>query len=56
VIQIRAEDIRPKTIKKHVVSALKESVTSLEKGALVTIDPRRNRIRLLPLTPEKTKE
>ncbi len=49
VIQIRAEDLRPKSIGDKVLIALQKSEKDLIEGALVTIDPRKNRIRLLPL-------
>jgi predicted nuclease of predicted toxin-antitoxin system len=49
VIQLRIEDIRPKNIGKLVLIALQKAQRDIEAGALVTIDPRKNRIRLLPL-------
>ncbi len=49
VIQLRCEDIRPKSIGKIVLNALEKAQKEIEKGALVIIDPRKNRIRLLPL-------
>ena len=49
VIQLRAQDIRPESVGGNVLNALQKAKQDLEKGALVTIDPRKNRIRLLPL-------
>ena len=49
VIQIRAEDLSPDVIGDRVVAALQQMVTELEEGALITIDPHRTRLRLLPL-------
>jgi predicted nuclease of predicted toxin-antitoxin system len=49
VIQIRAQDILPTEIGEMVVRALNASRSHLEAGALVTVDPSRNRIRLLPI-------
>ena len=49
VIQLRCEDIRPKSVGKIVLKALKKAQKEMEKGALVTIDVRKNRIRLLPM-------
>jgi predicted nuclease of predicted toxin-antitoxin system len=49
VVQIRAQDVLPKSIGEIVVHALGASVSHLEAGALVTIDPSRSRIRLLPI-------
>jgi predicted nuclease of predicted toxin-antitoxin system len=49
VMQVRAQDILPGAIGDLVVSALTAYGSQLETGALVTIDPNRQRIRLLPV-------
>jgi predicted nuclease of predicted toxin-antitoxin system len=49
VVQIRGEDLRPASIANQVVPALRQMRTELEHGALLTIDSRRTRLRLLPL-------
>ena len=49
VVQIRAEDVSPDAIATHVVTALLQMQSELEEGALLTIDPKRRRLRLLPL-------
>ncbi len=49
VIQVRTQDVLPDAIGEFVVRALRGSRAHLEEGALVTVDPRRDRIRLLPL-------
>ena len=49
VVQIRAEDVRPNVIGFQVVAALRQMASELEAGALLTIDPSRARLRLLPL-------
>lgn len=49
VAQIRGEDLRPATIGNQVVQALRQMRVELEAGALLTIDPKRTRLRLLPL-------
>lgn len=49
VIQLRIEDIRPESVGKLVLTALSKAASEIERGALVTINPRKNRIRLLPL-------
>jgi len=49
VVQIRAQDVSPDVIGKPVVDALKQMAGELERGALLTIDPRRTRLRILPL-------
>ncbi len=49
VIQLRSEDVRPSTAAPIVLEALRKAVKEIAQGVLVTIDPRKNRIRLLPL-------
>ena len=49
VIQLRSEDVRPSTTGPIVLEALRKAEEAIAQGALVTIDPRKNRIRLLPL-------
>ena len=49
VVQIRAEDVSPDMIGKQVVTALRQMASELEEGALLTVDPSRTRLRLLPL-------
>lgn len=49
VIQIRTQDVLPSGIGQIVVRALHTSRGQLETGALVTVDPARSRIRLLPI-------
>jgi predicted nuclease of predicted toxin-antitoxin system len=49
VVQIRGDDLRPASIGNQVMLALRQLQTELAEGALVTIDPKRTRLRLLPL-------
>jgi predicted nuclease of predicted toxin-antitoxin system len=49
VVQIRSDDLYPSAIGKLVVNALVQAENDLDAGALVTIDPKRTRLRLLPL-------
>ena len=49
VAQIRGEDLRPVSIGNQVVMALRQMQVELEAGSLLTIDPKRTRLRLLPL-------
>ena len=51
VIQARVEDPVPGTIGDSVVSVILENATHLERGALITLDPDRSRIRILPIVP-----
>ena len=54
VVQIRAEDVRPATMGKYVCAAILQTQADLQRGALLTIDPRKNRIALLPLQHRKS--
>jgi predicted nuclease of predicted toxin-antitoxin system len=54
VVQIRAEDVSPDTIGQPVMDALRQMEAELERGALVTIDPSRTRVRVLPLKSRST--
>jgi len=49
VVQIRAEDVSPDVIGGQVIVALRQMEAELETGALVTVDPARTRLRVLPL-------
>lgn len=49
VVQIRAEDISPDAIGRQVIVALRQMAAELDAGALLTIDPNRTRLRVLPL-------
>lgn len=49
VVQLRADDVSPDKIGRQVVIALRQTETELREGALVTIDPNRTRLRVLPL-------
>jgi predicted nuclease of predicted toxin-antitoxin system len=49
VVQIRAEDVAPELIGRHVIAALRQVAAELEEGALLTIDTNQIRLRLLPL-------
>jgi predicted nuclease of predicted toxin-antitoxin system len=51
VIQIRHEDTRPGTIGLMVIAAIQATLADLRNGALVTVHPKRMRIRILPLRP-----
>ncbi len=49
VLQLRSQAILPGEIGDIVVRALRATATYLESGALVTVDPQRSRIRILPI-------
>jgi len=49
VVQIRSEDVSPDVIGVQVIAALHQMQEDLAAGALLTVDPHRTRLRLLPL-------
>ena len=49
VVQIRAENLSPDVIGAAVVIALRQMESELQAGALLTVDPSRTRLTLLPL-------
>ncbi len=49
VVQIRAESVDPDLIASRVNLALTQVQVDLEEGALLTIDEKRTRLRILPL-------
>jgi len=54
VIQIRAEDTRPEMHLDRVVEAITKYSSAIEQGTIITIDPNKTRIHILPFAlPEK---
>lgn len=49
VVQIRAENVSPEIIGNQIIGALRQMASELEEGALLTIDPNRTRMSILPL-------
>ena len=49
VVQIRSENVSPEGIGESVIGALRQMSDLLEQGALLTVDPARARLRVLPL-------
>jgi len=49
VILVRAQNILPEAIGNLVINALNQFQDELEKGAIITLDPVRARVRILPL-------
>lgn len=49
VVQLRAGDLSPEAIGATVLEALRQMEGELDAGALVTIEPDRARLRLLPI-------
>lgn len=50
VLQLRTQDISPKRIGESVLSAFKQFEETLNQGALVSIDAKRARARILPFS------
>ena len=53
VLQVRAKDTMPATIGHDVVRALHFRKDEILRGALVTVDRAKSRVRVLPLLPER---
>ena len=54
VIQIRAEDTRPEALIDRVANILTKYTIAIDKGTLITIDPFKSRLHILPFElPEK---
>jgi predicted nuclease of predicted toxin-antitoxin system len=51
VIQIRSEDLDPDVVGARIVSAIQQMSSELDEGALLTVDAKRTRVRILPLRP-----
>jgi predicted nuclease of predicted toxin-antitoxin system len=51
VIQIRTQDVSPEAIGSLVVKAIRQFYEEIQQGALISVDPSRSRVRILPLGP-----
>lgn len=51
VVQIRADVPLPEHVGELVISSLRALEREIDAGALITIEPQRARIRLLPIVP-----
>jgi predicted nuclease of predicted toxin-antitoxin system len=49
VIQIRDQDVLPKSAGEAIVAAIRQAEADLAKGALVVVRENKSRIRILPL-------
>lgn len=49
VLQVRAQDLLPSSLQKLVVTTIKRYEAELNSGALIVIDQRKSRVRILPL-------
>ncbi len=48
VVQVRADDTSPENISDLVIRAIAQTSDALGNGAVLTIEPSRSRVRLLP--------
>ncbi len=55
VIQIRTEDVRPEVLAVRIASTVAQLGQALTDGALVTVDPARERVRVLPLQLDRNR-
>ncbi len=53
VIQIRAQDISPDHAKNLILNILDKFAENLLKGALISVDEEKSRVRFLPLRRDK---
>ncbi len=49
VIQVRTEDVMPDSLSTRLIQILLQYETTLDKGALITVDETKNRLRILHL-------
>jgi len=54
VIQIRSDDLRPEVLARRVAATVGQLAQTLAAGALVTIEPARERVRILPLRRDQS--
>ena len=50
VVQFRAQDVTPAALGEILVRVLRNHGAALDKGAIVTLDAERARVRILPIT------
>ena len=53
VVQIRSDNLSPAAIGEPLIAALRQMAADLATGALVTVDPGRTRLHVLPLRTDK---
>ena len=49
VVQIRTQDVLSKRFEESLVTTLRQFEDALEAGALISVDERTSRVRILPL-------
>jgi predicted nuclease of predicted toxin-antitoxin system len=50
VIQVRTQDVFPEVLGDRLIKVLQEHQSVLEKGALITVDEGKSRVRILPFS------
>ncbi|HYL65440.1 MAG TPA: hypothetical protein VE077_22705 [Candidatus Methylomirabilis sp.] len=53
VVQFRATDISPEALVSQTIHALRHATSDLEAGALLSVEPERTRLRILPLRADE---
>jgi predicted nuclease of predicted toxin-antitoxin system len=53
VIQLRSQDVTPDVFREMIFHVLRESEQELRRGALISIDRNRHRVRVLPVLHDK---
>ena len=53
VIQLRSESLEPEGLAAMVIESIRRLAVQLAAGAIVTVEPKRSRVRLLPLKPDQ---
>ncbi len=53
VIQVRTHDVLPAHLEHAVVATIQTHAVHLLKGAIVTVDEARGKVRLLPIAPDR---
>jgi predicted nuclease of predicted toxin-antitoxin system len=48
VVQIRTQDVLPSGLGQRLISILRQFETQLDTGALITVDEKKARVRILP--------
>lgn len=49
VVQVRGRDVLPDQLRDLVVSTIRQHETDLRTGALIVVDERKKRVRILPI-------
>jgi predicted nuclease of predicted toxin-antitoxin system len=53
VIQVRIQDVSPRSLSVRFFKIVEQYSPQLEKGALIVVDSRKSRVRILPLRPKQ---